>query len=179
MQAVSDMHMIRRLAILALAGALALVLGGCAGSGPADADDEPAASDATAVEASPSEAADEAEGDEELSEPAEMLLYVGADTATTSSVIVRNELGADITFVSIAPTGSEDEPTSLSIEGGTWNDGRMVALFFEPAEGASTYDLVFTAGGEFYDLPAADLDSNREVVLKANGTAAYLEPVQR
>lgn len=162
-------------AVLALVAALSMaLLAGCSDEGQ----QEESSSSTEAIEGSTSEGA-EVDPDASLSEPAEMLLYVGADTATTSSVIIKNELGADITFVSIIPTGAQDEPLPLSIEGGTWNQGRLVALFFEPAGEGATYDLVFTADGDFYDLKGADLTTNREVVLKANGATAYLEPLQR
>ena len=147
-------------AILAVGMAFAM-LTGCG------SDDQAATSEAATSEAAESSSA-------AAVEIAEGAIVIGDATADSDSLLVTNEMGVDITSVTITTVGSQTGAKTLDIQGGVWPNGQKAQIFYGKGSSLSSHEVKVTYDGGEYTLHNLPLGSIDEATLRTDGTYAYL-----
>ena len=98
---------------------------------------------------------------------------VGMQAGASKAVIVKNDLGAEITMASVNAVGSKDEPNMLRI-GGTWDDGGYVMMFVPAGNETAPSDFVLTTGKREYVLHDVDFSAFDQAIVKKKGKIGYL-----
>lgn len=116
-----------------------------------------------------------ASSSEQSSEAQEVTgLLIGDNSGSARSLVLTNEMGGDITALSVATVGSSDEPRALAIPGGKWANGEKATVFYGKGDSRSTYELTITVGESTYTLHNLTLSSIEEASLHTDGTFGYL-----
>lgn len=98
---------------------------------------------------------------------------VGTQAGASKAIIVKNDLGAEITMASVNAVGSKDEPNMLRI-GGTWDDGGYVMMFVPSGNETAPSNFVLTTGKREYVLHDVDFSAFDQAIVKKKGKVGYL-----
>ncbi len=101
---------------------------------------------------------------------------IGKESEDAYRVQLTNDLGADVTSLSIKDLSEESFPSSMIGSDEKVAAGETVTMFYAPGQSAAAdvpYDMLVGVGGKTYELHGLELGNWTEMTLALSGDIAY------